>query len=460
MKEGKELLQSILESKMQSIDILDKNEFYIDGINLADILASLEENIDNFYAVTDAIIHRVAEACKQQKIPSFSKKLMQIRDLLIGKHDYKLNVVLTQENQALVNIFIAELKNILNIKQTDAVNLEDTEATCKRLSRKIANKEIIEDFDFIEQLVREYNTLEFDNNMFIIMKFINKHNLTILKMPKRTAPLFDIRYIIKPKLDERIKEILAKLETSQKDLPNYLLAEFKKSKVEDIYETFNLLKKNKAENYGILHLVRKENLLAKLILILYATPTSIQGVVDSVKDTNGKIDINLLKIIVNTIPTCFLSKSNEYFKPKYNDYIKNITLLKELNVNYKAVINRTPLFMVLNNEILNCTLNSLAQYGADKKTIINKCYKTLAINPSLLLDNLNILKVYKIDMNIFFAQERNNYNLLKVSHLEEKLKTIINENHLDNAPLNSAIINKLLIGKVYREVVSEEEGSK
>lgn len=58
-------------------------------------------------------------------------------------------------------------------------------------------------------------------------------------------------------------------------------------------KTYNVVKKNKAENGGILHFIKKEEVVNKLLLILYSTEESILNVVESIKDANGTIDVRL-----------------------------------------------------------------------------------------------------------------------------------------------------------------------
>lgn len=99
--------------------------------------------------------------------------------------------------------------------------------------------------------------------MLQIMKYINRHNLAILKTPKKTTPAFDLRYIRRPKLDEKVLEMLNKINVDYKDLPNYLIGELKRADVNKLYETYNLVKKNRAEEYGILHLIKKKTFMLK-----------------------------------------------------------------------------------------------------------------------------------------------------------------------------------------------------
>lgn len=97
--------------------------------------------------------------------------------------------------------------------------------------------------------------------MLTIMKYVNDFNLILLKMKKKNAPIFDVQMIRRPKLDPTIKSVLDKFDIKEKDLPNYVLSELKKADPVEFMKTYNVVKKNKAENGGILHFIKKKKLL-------------------------------------------------------------------------------------------------------------------------------------------------------------------------------------------------------
>lgn len=457
MNEGQELLLKVIKTQLKSLKGIDKNDIMCNGTNLVTLVKSIETNPDNFANVTDEVIDYIIDNSAMKNASSYKNKALKLRDLLVGKRDYKLNVQLNNEYKSTIKTTIKSLNKILNDKVSGIVNVEELENRVKKLYTNIQNREIINDFDLIEEIVSSYNESSFDSNMVKIMKFVNEHNLGILKTPKKNGPLFDIHFIRRPKLNERIIEILDKLEINYKELPNYLVSELKKCDVDDVYNTYNIVKQNKAEEGGILHLIKKDNTLARLIVILYASETSIKSILNSIK-TSKNVDINILKILLNNTITCFLSKNNEYFRPKYEDFIKNMSLLKELNINYKSLISKTPLFLITDNEVLEYTLKYLENLGANRKLIINRCYKTLAIRPSLLIENVNILKRYNVDLNSFFGENNKNYNLLKIINLEEKIVSTIKTStkiNVDN--LDYDLINKYIVNKIYREATIELE---
>lgn len=456
MDGGQELLLSILDAKLKMINEFNKDDIMCNGINLVDLVKSIEKNDDNFANVTNAVIDYVIENISVKNPENFKSNTIKVRDLLIGKKDYNLKVELNTEYKNIINTFVKYLNRILGNILPGVVDISELEKSVNRLKQNILNREIINDFDLIEDLLLEYDKNNYDSNIISVMKFINIHNIGILKTVKKNAPLFDINFIRRPKLDPQVIDILNKLDIDYKELPNYLISELKRCDVEVVTNTYNIIRQNKAEDGGILHLISKDNYLAILTILLYANETSIKSVINSVKDSKKAVDINILKILLNNIMTCFLAKNNEFFKPKYEDFIKNMVILRELNINYKSLINKTPLFMITDNKVLEYTLKYLERYGANRKLVINKCYKILAVNPSLLIDNIEVLKNHNINFKSYFGESNKNYSLLKITNLEEKISYILEHtNKVKTDPLDYELLNKYIVSKIVKETTDE-----
>lgn len=456
MDGGQELLLNILDAKLKTLNEFNKDDVMCNGINLVDLVKSIEKNEDNFANVTNDVIDYVIENVSVKNPENFKSNTIKVRDLLIGKRDYNLKVELNTEYKSTINTFVKYLNKILGKISPGVVDINELETSINRLKHSILNREIINDFDLIEDLLMEYDKGNYDLNLVSVMKFINVHNISILKTVKKNAPLFDINFIRRPKLNPQIIDILNRLEIDAKELPNYLLSELKKCDIEVFENTYNIIRQNKAEDGGILHLINKDNSLAIITILLYANETSIKSIINSIKDSKKSVDINILKILLNNIMTCFLVKNNEFYKPKYEDFIKNMILLRELNINYKSLINKTPLFMITDNKVLEYTLKYLEGYGANRKYIINRCYKVLATNPSLLIDNVEVLKKYNVDLEEYFSEKNKNYSLLKINNLEEKISDILKHtNKINTEPLDYELLSKYIIGKIVKETQKE-----
>lgn len=449
MDEGKNLLASIVEDKLTKLSTIDTSEILIDNINIKELLDRINADNNNFYEVTDEIINEVTKISNAKNEDTFKLNVRSARDLLIGKKEYNLNVRLTQEHIDAINVFKKSLERKIKSLNPDIIEKDISEQRLLELRKQINSNFLINDLEMVEKIVREYDKINYDKNMVIIMKYINDLNINLMKTKKRNAPIFDIQMIRRPKMDPIIKEILKKLDIKTKEIPNILLSELKKCDVIDVEKTYKIIKKNKAENGGILHFIERDNIVGRLVILLFATETSIINVVNSLKDENDIVNIPLLKLIVNKIPTVFLCKTNTYYKTKYSDYMNNIELLKSLNVNYVTLIKRNPIFMTIDYNTLDFTLDYLSKLGANKKDVINRCYKTLSIRPSLLIDNVEIMKRHDISLSEFFNASNTNYNLLKMGNLDHKLKVIELMNAADIGNIEE--LNKIIIAKVYKE---------
>lgn len=449
MDEGKKLLSSIIEDKVLKLSQVDKSDLLIDNINIKDLRDRINEDINHFYEVTDSIILNIMDGTNNKDDEVLKLNIRSARDLLIGKKEYNLNVRLTQEHLDAINIFKKSLDKRIKSLNPDILYKEENEARILELQKQVNSNFLINDLEMVESIVRDYDNINYDKNMLIVMKYINDLNINLMKTKKRNAPIFDIQMIRRPKMDPIIKDILKKLDIKTKEIPNVLLSELKKCNALEVESTFRTIKKNKAENGGILHFIEKDNIIGRLVILLFATEESIINVVNSLKDENDVVNIPLLKLIVNKIPTVFLCKVNTYYKPKYNDFMSNMKLLKENNVNYATLISRNPLFMTMDNKTIDYTLDYLSKLGANKKDVINRCYKTLSIKPSLIIENIEIMKKNDIDLSLFFSEQNNNYNLLKMGSLDQKLKVMKIISSVDLSDLDE--LNKLIITKVYKE---------
>ena len=451
MDEGKELLYKVIDTKLKQLSKINKDDIIFDDVNLVSLLESIRSDISNFSNVTDELLDKVLGYGNLRRKQNYKKTILRARDLLIGKRDYNLKVKLTKEYTDAINQFTDLFAAMLDEKVPGVINVETVTNKCHELKHRLKNHEVVSDYEFIESITNDYDPVECDNNLILIMKYVCNHNLEIIKAPQTETPIFDVQYIRRPKLDDKIKEILDKLEIDYKDLPNYLIGELKRCDVDSVYDTYQLVKKNKAEEYGILHLINKDNILAKLVLILYATPESVMNVVDNLKDAKNNLDIELLKVVINSTLTIFLEKNNEYFKPKYFSFMKTIGILKSLGVNYPALINRTPLFINIDSDVLEYTLNYLETFGANKKMVINRCYKTLAVDPAILIENIDIMKKFNMNVRDFFKPENKNYNLIKTIRLEKKILWLQeNTDNLDTSDYE--FVNRLIVNKVYKEI--------
>lgn len=421
-----ELLLSIINSRLKELTDKDKIKVYYDDIDLVRLIKGIEENNDNMKYLTDSLIEGIISTSKVRNKEKFISQIKSIRDVFIGKQKYKLKVDFNPKYIKDINTFLALLRDYVEISESGLIDNEDYINELKELKEKMFSNELIINFSFIEKMLNDYNSVEFESNLYKVMEYISLHNLNILKTPESILPVVETKSIKTIDEDENIKAVLDKLEIDYKNLSSDLIGGLVTVNHEVFMDNFGLISKNKAENYGILHLFSKENYKAKLVVLLYSDVETIKEVVDLTKDVNGKINVPLLKSICNNVATCFIKNENQRYKPMFENFKKNMEQLKSLEVNYPLLIKNSPLFMVASASDINFALNHLAMMGFDKKQVVNKCYKTLSINPSLIVKNSNILKSKIVDLDMFIKESKN-YVLLKIDNLEDKINFLVSQ---------------------------------
>lgn len=421
MNTSNELLLSIINSKKDEL-LKKKNEtVYFNDIDLIKLYHQIEKKKDNIKNLDNDLIEEIVNSSSAKNKEKFINSIENIRDLYIGQEKYKLNVNFKPKFSKDISTFLDIMREYIESKNKGLIDLEEYLNSLDELLDKIVNNELIINFSFVEKIVNDYNAIDFETNYYKIMEYISMHNLAILKTPDNILPVVETKTIKSIEEDEDIKEIFAKVGCSYKDLTSEILARFVTVNRDILKNNFRLMSKNKAENYGILHLISKNNFKAKLIIMLYSDPETIKNVVDLTRDINGKINVPLLKSVCNNVATCFIKDDNDNYKPMYETFKKNIEMLKSLEINYPALIKNAPLFMIISPSDLSFTLNHLEEIGFTKKQVINKCYKTLAINPSLIVKNANFIKNTIVDFDKFISESKN-YVLLKVESLEDYVK--------------------------------------
>lgn len=426
MNTSNELLLSIINSRLKELTDKDKIKVYYDDIDLVRLIKGIEENNDNMKYLTDSLIEGIISTSKVRNKEKFISQIKSIRDVFIGKQKYKLKVDFNPKYIKDINTFLALLRDYVEISESGLIDNENYINELKELKGKMFSNELIINFSFIEKMLNDYNSVEFESNLYKVMEYISLHNLNILKTPESILPVVETKSIKTIDEDENIKAVLDKLEIDYKNLSSDLIGGLVTVNHEVFMDNFGLISKNKAENYGILHLFSKENYKAKLVVLLYSDVETIKEVVDLTKDVNGKINVPLLKSICNNVATCFIKNENQRYKPMFENFKKNMEQLKSLEVNYPLLIKNSPLFMVASASDINFALNHLAMMGFDKKQVVNKCYKTLSINPSLIVKNSNILKSKIVDLDMFIKESKN-YVLLKIDNLEDKINFLVSQ---------------------------------
>lgn len=454
MNDGKELLIKIIKSKLSGIykdPASDENTIK----SLAEISQEFDEDIEAIKYLTTKNIDDILENNNLFKNPSLKARILLIQEMVNKDKRYRIKI---KKNPALTQAII-DLRRLLKIHVTTELgeNIADESdiLACEKMLNQIKKREVIDDLEYIEILTREYDEINFEKNMIEVIKFVNEHNLSLFTGSSKKLTRYGLGKLENKELDERMENILNTLEIDFVELPNSVKKDLKQSDAEEVNETYELIKKNKAELYGILHLLEKPSKLLKLYIILYSTPYSVRKVVNSLKDDEGFLAVSTLKKLLNSVPSCLVIKENEVIRPKFEEYLANINHVENLEISKKIIIEKDPLFMISNAKEKIDVTNNAENLGANKKVFTNKCYKTLALDPKILDKNIQLLKKNKVDLEEFFKQD--NYNIIKVPRLDKKLNIVIKENKASRKKNDYALLNKLLINKVYNECINKNQ---
>ena len=451
MDEGKELLYKLIDFKRKSISFVDQEDIMFDGINLVDIADLLEKDIDNLCDVPDSIIDKVIEEGNIKDL-NVKKNIVQLRDLLYGKRNYNLFVKISKEYRDAFELFKSTLLEMINKKVPGAKSVVEIDKNLNLLFQGLDNHKLIKNFDFIESICHEYNENNYDANMLKIYRYINNHNLKILNPPDIEFEDFDIEIEDETEFSDRIYEIFNKFEMDYRTLPNFLLKDLKEMDSNLIYSTFDVIKLNKAEDGGVLHLIPKENQVLRVVLLLYSSPQAVKSVVESLTTEEDGTDIESLKILLNYNMSVFIDRVNDYFKPRNKDYLSIIDGLKKIKVNYKTLIKRNPLFMSQNFDMFKYIIEYCHEFGCDPKELVNRCHKTLTINPTVIVNNISILLSHKVNMFTYFKDGKDDYNLIKVEKLDKILNQLIEKKVIKKYSFtNFEKINAILLNSVFKK---------
>ena len=417
MNKGKELLVSIISSYQDKLSSVTNDKYLVNGVDLVQLQNNIKTNKYYLANVTDDVIDEIIKQSKYKSHIIFIKKLHQLRDLYVGKNEYNINIEDKDDYNKTIDTFLSLIKIILD--ENKIIDKDLYVLKMHNLMNQINKNEVIDDQEFIEYITKEYNLASFDNNMLVIMEYITKHNYNILNNDDQIELLERSSELNITEISDELRKILLKLDIDYNELPIEEKLAIKETDEEVIKERYNLIRHNKVEDYGILHFIDRSNNTAKLSILLYSSVNTIKSVVETFRDTNGEIDVNSLKKLINVILPVFISKDNVYYKDLYYNYINNIELFKKLDINILGLLNKCPLLFIVDHEKLTSTLNYFNKYKVEKKKIINKLYKVISIYPEQVSINTEILKKY-IKIEDYLAG--NNLNLLKVVNLEEKIK--------------------------------------
>ena len=92
------------------------------------------------------------------------------------------------------------------------------------------------------------------------------------------------------------------------------------------------------------------------------------------------------------------------------------------------------------------------EFGCDPKELVNRCHKTLTINPTVIVNNISILLSHRVNMFTYFKDGKDDYNLIKVEKLDKILNQLIEKKVIKKYSFtNFEKINAILLNSVFKK---------
>ena len=193
----------------------------------------------------------------------------------------------------------------------------------------------------------------------------------------------------------------------------------------------------------VLSNISKTNPVALVYILCSSNPVIIEKVITDLIRVHN-INESELRNILNLMTPIFGVEGSE-------NYLANSALIAEYGVPLSVIIDNSLSFLVANHHKIKAIIRRLNRYGANIKTIIEKC-PVIFNNTALLRKNMKILKMYGFDLRSFFAENAACYVLLNNHDLATKLDQFIEiglNEHIHNSPMPGNTLRALIIKRVF-----------
>ncbi|MDD2409640.1 MAG: hypothetical protein PHD03_02860 [Bacilli bacterium] len=326
------------------------------------------------------------------------------------------------------------------IKPNITINLSPIESK-EEPEQVVVMERIIEDYHEEEKIEEiEVTPLNFEDPE----PFQDIFSSVNLRKMKSSAILVDAEHT------QKLKEILSYLgynyDILEEELKNKLASE-------DLTKIEEFAKYLKEENKVILSKIKTNNIYSLIFILTKSSKQRIELILSvlynyfGIKSAGGE----LFKII-NNATTIFSEQGCQNF-------VENAKIFKQYNVAISNIIDKNINFLHMDYEELISNIDLLINYGADISILIDKCNFSLNTHysfngfSSLIKKNLNILKQYSFDLQMFFEEKNSCYTILSSIDLASKIDQFIevglNEFIHINSKNSGNILKTLIIKRIY-----------
>jgi len=288
-----------------------------------------------------------------------------------------------------------------------------------------------------------------DNVLYDVMLNINRYNVYYMNIKVRntlTEDNLDNDLPLMNKINVKLKDILYYLEVDATTIDPKLLYDI--NKYEDTDKLYNRAIELKS-GIGFMHFIydRLKDKEVLLTILLHSSDETI----NNVKEVFDRYNVNMSKVI-DSIPSIFIkepinSKCKYRVLENYNNFMNNVKLIEENSLDFKRMVN-FPVFLVNDSENNRIILEKFKSMNLNVKNIYEHVGSIVAINPSIVFNNIEVLKLYGIELTD--DNNNNGYTLLGMKNLCNKLDYLIEKGlwkksdgiNLDNIDLIRGLIIK------------------
>ncbi len=430
LKLDKNQLLTLEELKELIIRTISKNEY-----NINQVKEKNKNQIKNYRQILSKIRNEETISSEEYDIIENIIKLETPNEI-----DNNLDKIFTYINEfnarKLRNIFTG----IKDKKEEEKPILEpqtkkEEKQTLPKLEEKVIEREVLEyhEPEPVEEIELTTFELEESDSSLDIFNFVNVRAKTKSKTK-----------INKTDLNE-IKEIITNLGFNY-GLMNSELEEELLSVDIDKLKSFASYLKDK--NNTIITKIKEDNIYALIYILTKSSRENIRIVQNTLLNNfNIKSSGGELFKIVNYATTIFGNEGSENFALNADLFIKH-------NVSLKTMIDKNINFLHTNNQKLTSNIKELLKYGANVGAVITNCSTSLSspysFNDNLMLNNIEVLKMYGFNIKEFFYEKGINLTLLNnidlTSKIEQLLEVGLNE-HIHSEPKRAGTTARALIIK-------------
>lgn len=275
---------------------------------------------------------------------------------------------------------------------------------------------------FVKDIINSSNK-GIDNVLCDIMLNVNIYNIKFMNKKTRSVDLDVVKEkdIAFEDIDVELKDVLFYLEVNENDIDKSLLHDLNKySNIENLKNLATIIKTDMGLKRILFDKISDKNIL--LSILLHSNLNTIKGVLDYVS-SNG---MNVNKV-VSSCPSIFIkeplnSKCKFNVLTHYNNFLNNVKLLQEKNVDLKIMTNY-PVYLINDYDKNLESVNILLNKDVNVKNVLEHVANILAIKPNVVIRNVDILNLYGIKLTD--DNNNNGYTLLGMEDLSDRLDYLI-----------------------------------